>query len=88
MVWHVSVSQVMWSGMFQSVRGCGLACFSRSGDVVWHVSVDQVMWSGMFQSIRGCGGATTQGAVVPELSADGPQGCAGNHHCQGPCSGL
>ena len=58
--------------------------FSQSGDVVWHVSVHQGTWCDMFQSIRGRGGATTEGAVVPELSADGPQGCAGNHHCQGP----
>ena len=48
-VWHVSVNQVMWSGMFQSIRGCGVACFSRSGDVVeprlkeqWFLSCQQM----------------------------------------------
>ena len=31
----------------------------------------------VFQSVRGCGGASTQGAMVPQLSRDGPQSSAG-----------
>ena len=31
----------------------------------------------VFQSIGGCGRASTQGAVVSQLPADGPQSCAG-----------